>query len=398
MKDLISVIIPTYNLSTYVAKTVESALSQSYQPIEIIVCDDGSQDNTYNILKPWFKSIKYIYQDNLGGGFARSTAIKSSAGKFIALLDADDIWLPNKLSVQMEFLSKFRDVALVGTDAIQIDHHGKIISNNPIYPGEKTGYISLEKIILNSPLTASSLLMRRECISPNWLDKLYTNFADWDLCLHIAASHHVGYIAEPLVLKRIHENQMTKSIVKQDIIDLRLDHRLSILDIFFNQLSEELDHLTGIRPKAEALEYAYAAIPGYINDALDISRDRLAKALHLDSKTWSSEKLNELILHYFNLLTLERGEEQSIKFLELLLSNLPAELKLTIRNKNSIYSRAQIALAFHHYRRSEFNDVLPHVIKGIVKKPSSLYNRGVISISIRSLIPTLRKNFLIKNI
>ncbi|HUZ93198.1 MAG TPA: glycosyltransferase family A protein [Candidatus Paceibacterota bacterium] len=105
-KGLVSIIIPSYNTERYIKEAVDSALAQTYKPVEIIVVDDGSTDNTKQILEPYLKqnSIIYIYQQNGGLAAARNTGIRASRGEYIALLDADDIFMPEKIAKQAAYL------------------------------------------------------------------------------------------------------------------------------------------------------------------------------------------------------------------------------------------------------------------------------------------------------
>jgi len=97
----VSVIIPTYNRAEYVTQAIDSVLAQTYADYEIIVVDDGSTDNTKDVLLPYMDRIRYIYQENAGASAARNTGIKAAKGDWIAFLDSDDEWLPEKLAVQM---------------------------------------------------------------------------------------------------------------------------------------------------------------------------------------------------------------------------------------------------------------------------------------------------------
>ena len=108
MQSLVSVVIPTHNDAEYVKDAITSALNQSYSNVEIVVVDDGSSDNTREVLKPYILngSIKYIFQKNKGLSGARNTAIRASKGDFIALLDADDLFLPQKIERQVEHFKK----------------------------------------------------------------------------------------------------------------------------------------------------------------------------------------------------------------------------------------------------------------------------------------------------
>ena len=112
----VSVIIPTYNCAKYVRGAVESVLKQSYGNVEIVVIDDGSKDNTKEILAPYFGKIIYIYQENKGLPGARNRGIHESSGDFIAFLDADDLWESRKLEIQMAIMDSHPEVCIVFSD------------------------------------------------------------------------------------------------------------------------------------------------------------------------------------------------------------------------------------------------------------------------------------------
>ena len=103
-KPLVSVIIPTFNRATMVVEAVDSVLAQSYQPLEIIVVDDGSTDDTAVRLSGYGERIKVIRRPlNRGVSAARNCGIRQSCGHYLALLDSDDLWLPDKIERQMDF-------------------------------------------------------------------------------------------------------------------------------------------------------------------------------------------------------------------------------------------------------------------------------------------------------
>ncbi len=104
-RPLVSVIVPVYNGAQFIGKAIESVLVQNYDPLEIIIVDDGSTDETANIVKS-YNNMRYIYQPNQGVATARNTGINSSRGELIAFLDADDCWAPNKLNIQVDCLLK----------------------------------------------------------------------------------------------------------------------------------------------------------------------------------------------------------------------------------------------------------------------------------------------------
>ncbi len=111
---LISVMMPTYNNAKYIKQAIESIYAQNYDNIEIIVVDDGSTDNTKEILQQ-YKDIKYFYIEHKGISVARNTALENAKGEYIAFLDSDDYWLPNKLNTQMQYFKDHPDCEIVFT-------------------------------------------------------------------------------------------------------------------------------------------------------------------------------------------------------------------------------------------------------------------------------------------
>ncbi|MFM6154726.1 MAG: glycosyltransferase family 2 protein, partial [Sphaerospermopsis kisseleviana] len=108
-KPLVSVIIPVYNGDRHLAQAIESVLNQTYQPFEVIVVDDGSTDNSANVACS-YKEVHYLYQPNQGVAVARNTGISQARGEFIAFLDQDDLWTPDKLTVQVDYLLKHENI------------------------------------------------------------------------------------------------------------------------------------------------------------------------------------------------------------------------------------------------------------------------------------------------
>lgn len=114
---LVTVIIPVYNYANYIAATLDSVFAQTYRPMEVIVVDDGSTDNSAEIVRG-YPEVQYFYQSNQGVSVARNVAIAAAKGEFIAFLDADDLWKPEKLNVQIAYMLENPDIGITGTKAI----------------------------------------------------------------------------------------------------------------------------------------------------------------------------------------------------------------------------------------------------------------------------------------
>lgn len=204
----VSAIIPTYNYANYLPEAIESVLKQTFMDIEVIVVDDGSTDNTPQIVKKYLTNplVHYIRKKNGGQASAKNRGIIESKGKFIAFLDADDIWFPRKLEKQMPLFSDPK-VGVVYSKRILIDEQGreKPFEHPKLYRGNV-----LNQIFINNFVCFSSSIIRTECF------KKYGNFdeslpmaIDYDLWLRIGVNYHFDNVNEPLVKYRFGHSHMS---------------------------------------------------------------------------------------------------------------------------------------------------------------------------------------------
>lgn len=119
--DFVSVIIPAYNAAQFLPETLESVLSQSHENREIIVVDDGSTDDTVEVIAPYLQRIRLIQRDHAGIGPTRNAGIDAAEGDYIAFIDADDLWLPDKLAVQLEVARRHPESGLIACDGVEFD-------------------------------------------------------------------------------------------------------------------------------------------------------------------------------------------------------------------------------------------------------------------------------------
>ena len=126
---LVSVIIPTYNRAGIVRAAIESVLAQTYANVEVVVVDDGSADDTRQVVESYGAPVRYLHQRNAGVSAARNFGFANARGEFIALLDSDDQFLPWKLEAQVRLLGEHPDVGMVWTDMTAIDERGGIVQD-----------------------------------------------------------------------------------------------------------------------------------------------------------------------------------------------------------------------------------------------------------------------------
>jgi glycosyltransferase involved in cell wall biosynthesis len=146
----VSVIIPTYNCDRFLPEAIDSVLMQTYQDYEIIVIDDGSTDQTCQVLEAYKHKIRYFYQQNQGSAVARNLGIKQAKGEFIAFLDADDFWLlPEKLAEQVNCFEQQPSLGSVHTGWRIVDGGGKKIID--VEPWRDVPDLDLESWLMYKP-------------------------------------------------------------------------------------------------------------------------------------------------------------------------------------------------------------------------------------------------------
>lgn len=199
-KFSVSVIIPTYNRGWILKDAIDSVMTQEYKDFELIIVDDGSTDNTKKILHQYKNHIKIIRQTNKGVSAARNAGIKYSTGKYIAFLDSDDIWLPQKLSIQIDFFISNSKALICQTEEIWIKNGKRI--NQKIKHKKISGYI-FEPSLSLCLVSPSAVMMKRCLLNRAGLfdEKLYS-CEDYDMWLRISRSIPVYLIEKPLVVKR----------------------------------------------------------------------------------------------------------------------------------------------------------------------------------------------------
>ena len=220
-----SVIIPVYNRAKTIQRAIDSVLNQNYSPLEIIVIDDGSTDETPQIIEKYGDKINIIHQANRGVSAARNKGIKAARGEWIALLDSDDEWLPHKLKLQQDFILENGDFQILQTEEIWI-RHGKRV--NPMKKHQKFGghifYQSLPLCIISpSAVVFTQKLFQRY----GGFDESLPVCEDYDLWLRISANEMVGFIPEPGILKYGgHDDQLSRQYWGMDRFRIRALEKL----------------------------------------------------------------------------------------------------------------------------------------------------------------------------
>jgi glycosyltransferase involved in cell wall biosynthesis len=233
----ISVIIPVYNGEKTIRATIETVLKQTFSDFELIVIDDGSQDATLEIISEFRDTrIKVLSGSNRGVSVARNRGIAQASGDFIAFLDADDLWTPNKLEAQFNALQTNPQAAVAYSWTDYIDESGQFL-----YPGSHitlNGNVYSQLLVKNFLENGSNPLIRTHVLKTvGAFDESLSPSEDWDMWLRLAANYDFVAVPSPQILYRISSNSASSNISKQAIQGLK------VINKYFNQAPHSLKFL-----------------------------------------------------------------------------------------------------------------------------------------------------------
>lgn len=211
----VSVIIPTYNRSQYIIETLESVFEQSYSDYEIVVINDGSTDDTEQILTTHISSgsIRYFYQDNQGESAARNHGIRVAQGKYIAFLDSDDLILPTKLEKQVDFLENHPEIGFVHSNFVRFNDRGDELGLRET--SHLTGWVYPEYLLNWSVLLPpSTVMVRADVLSEVGGFLVGMRWGpDLDMWRRITKNYPIGAIPEALTKMRAHSGNVSANKV-----------------------------------------------------------------------------------------------------------------------------------------------------------------------------------------
>jgi len=236
MPPLVSVVIPSFNNAPYIGAAIESIDAQKYHPIEIIVVDDGSTDNTEGTVR-LFSHVHYIRQANGGPAKARNAGIRRAQGEFLAFLDADDLWTDGKLQMQLDILAQHPSAALVFGD---MQGFGDGIDAEPTM-FEKYGlgkkyfgsdYLvndAIKKLLKMNFIPTGTVVARRgPVIDAGLFDEALRVVEDWDLWLRIALRHPIAFADHVVMLRRLHGGNTSKQTEAMSVAALEVIEKFGV--------------------------------------------------------------------------------------------------------------------------------------------------------------------------
>lgn len=212
----VSVVIPTFNHARYVVAAVDSALAQTRPPLEVIVVDDGSTDDTRDRLASYAGRIRYIYQPNAGLSAARNAGIRAAGGGWVAFLDADDLFHPRKLELQAAAVVRHPDLALLGAQSFSDEpvRWPDVPDDPPVVR------LRLPEVVIRTPFAPSSVLARRDVFdAAGYFEPGLRSVEDRDMWVRLAARGPVARLDAPLCWYRQTPGSMSRNPDRMEAFD-----------------------------------------------------------------------------------------------------------------------------------------------------------------------------------
>lgn len=272
MRPLVSVVVPAFRCAQYLTQAIESVLAQEGPSVELIVVNDGSPDETDEVVRPYLDRIVYIKQENRGLSAARNVGFRASHGEFICFLDADDILLPGKFRAQLGVFEREPDLGVVISGYIDVEEDGKTEILRVRKPWDRDG---LERLLRHEVFPPHTALIRRSALHgsslfPEDIDT-WESQEDWQLWLDLALSGvSFGSYPEPTCLFRSRVGSIRTNPRKHyrgalRVIEwLRAEPRAAALSAKVDQLETHVEmEIVAVALRAEDVPGAAEALVGY---------------------------------------------------------------------------------------------------------------------------------------
>ena len=213
----VSVIVPAYNAAAYLPYAIESVIAQTYPSWEIVIVNDGSTDHTCAVVDSYRSKLgdklQYIDQPNGGMSAARNAGMRTARGEFIAMLDADDVWLPHRLARGIQVLDADPETGMVHAKVVRIDIHGSITGQLKVEAQYLSGRIARHIYTRRAHIVCATVIFRKSCLeTAGCFDEAMQATEDRDLWFRIALRYKVAFIDEVLAHYRLSSTSVTSNL------------------------------------------------------------------------------------------------------------------------------------------------------------------------------------------
>jgi glycosyltransferase involved in cell wall biosynthesis len=384
----VSVIIPNYNHTRFLRAAIQSVLAQTYRTFEIIVIDDGSTDNSREVVAEFGEQVRYIWQENQGLAGARNTGILAARGDYIGLLDADDQWRPDFLKAMTSLIDQHPDGAVYYCLAQSMDVNGcdlPQVFGGPVLPPDSM----FAALLRANFLIPSTVVLRRSvALSVGLFDRSLRSCEDWDLWLRLLPKVKFFGTYACLVRYRIHSDTLSTNLAGMQFA------ARSVIEKQFGSDTESPSTWSKAKQRAYGGLYRYCMISSIQRQTdWQVASSYFQKALHADP-----ELALDLDLFYdLSLgsqpsglrgspyqLDLETNKRQLIKLLSQVFEKTDRQFPRTLVRQ--AFGTAFMALGLVHYNSGYRSLCRRFLLKAIYYRPDLLLDRRVIGNGIKSFV------------
>jgi glycosyltransferase involved in cell wall biosynthesis len=382
----VSVIIPAYNSGRTIKPTLESVFAQTFSDYEVIVIDDGSTDDTRAQAEAFGARVRYAYQRNRERSAARNHGIRLAQGKYIAFLDADDQWRPEKLAKQVALLDRNSDLALVYCWANLIDpsgaQRGLIGQDFPIEQAENCA--AFEGLLLGRSIPTLCTVIRAAClVTTGVFDEQICYIEDWDLWLRFALHYPIGFVPAALADYQMHGTFLPKSMLRCRVPETRPLVAHKALD-----LARQARRPLTAQMERQAVAHAWwrSSLILYAVPQIDDAQASLSKALASDREAFSTGRFNwrnDLIDFAIFLYDTGTPPAEAEAFVTRFFNHLPEAARDLRKARRAVLGQLKAGYAFQAQACGDMQQSSRLMRGALAYYPPLARNLGTVSIGLR---------------
>ncbi len=381
MPPLVSVIIPTFNRAIFLTSAIESVLAQTVRDIELIVVDDGSTDETAELVKRYLADprVRYVYQENQGRSLARNHGVTLAQGEYVGFLDSDDCYLLTALETHLRMFASQSEIGMTVGGYEYVDERGRRLGER--CPWEEGGQMDIEGWLFNCFGMPGAVLIRREWFeSTAGFDASCEMAEDWGLYLQLAALHcSMEWVPEAVCRYRQHPGGSVHGLVKHR------DGSLRALEKFFCRPDLPAE-IAAMRSEALAWVYVVFARKAYASGQIAQAVQDLEKAIQLNPTLAGRERIS--LIEFLLTWPEPAVEGKQNDLASRIVPHFPRELNLRRGDIRRALARVQMARFFRAVGKGARTEALLHLKAGLRQDPTWLANRGVIAFFLKQVFRT----------
>jgi GT2 family glycosyltransferase len=372
----VSVILPAYNHAHFLPFAIESVLNQTFPDFEMIIIDDGSNDNTREVVQK-FKDprIQYFYQSNKGLSGARNTGLGLAKGEYIAFLDADDLFLPGKLGLQVSWLEANPDYGFVSGGWNVVNENGEILLVQRPWMG--TPRLELLDWLFACPVITNSVLVRQHWVEKvSGFDPQLRRVEDWDFWLRLAyAGCKMGWVNEIVCSYRMAAGQMTQNAAEQKRVSKQ------VMEKFYSQKNLPAS-IQLLREIVLANCLVLSAGREFTFNQCDDAKSSIAEAVKLNPDLLGTKK-DELILKLLSWAD-DPNIGNPLVYTQRVFDNLPPQAAAIRAKKRWALGEMGLRMFYKAYQVKDWKHVQEAAWIVARNAPQRMLNRGIWSILLQS--------------